>query len=141
MNIFHFLMPISITLCAREKTRSEELDPKNYGVVYFIPWCYLSSQCHYSSKIMLNLNTTEGVILDVPPKWQEWLDTSQVAVSAVGKYMSSHALLLQFLGTWDMSNALSIVTCTKYRRSQVYTTICVTTKPISYCPEAICDNF
>ena len=40
---------------------------------------------------MLNLNTTEGVFLDLPPKWQEWLDTSQVVVSAVGKYMGSQA--------------------------------------------------
>ena len=93
IDIFHFLMPILLTLCAREKTRSEELDRSN-GVVSFIQSFYFSNQCHYSYKIMLNLNTTEGVILDLPPQWQEWLDTSQVAVSAVGKYLSSHTFLV-----------------------------------------------
>ena len=88
---------------------------------------------------MLNLNTTEGVILDVPPKWQEWLDTSQVVVSVVGKYISSQAFLFTVyidIRTTSvlvifrlpqtpsyMPNALNTVKCiyTNYGRDPVYT--------------------
>ena len=61
---------------------------------------------------MLNLNTTEGVIFDLPPKWQEWLDTSQVVVSAVGKYTSSHAFLVTI--SWDMGPAKCFEYCYIY---------------------------